>query len=407
MAEPRLAIIGAGVAGCALAAGLRREGWSGAITLLEIGRGPGGRAASRRSRHDAQLLINHGAPLFNISASVVQPALLAPLRQGGWIRPWSGRIRSLDGAGQLADATADGFSSGALWQGDGGMDQLSVGLLALALQQPGDTTSRYGCLVRSLERTGSGAAARWSLRDGQGSELLQANWLVLSGTLLAHRRCQAVFGWDDIPLQTAAVSSGDPALTAAATSLAGLESVGSSNLLRLLSPEEAEPWLQQPWQLLQLQPQAQERWGLRRLSLQPLRDGRCALVAESSPGFAAAHRQVYGSRSSAAQLLGAAPAADQERSVLDALETAVQAAVGEGLGLALRPGDHSQRQLMRWGAAFPADGPERGLPAELSLCPDSRIGFCGDGISGAGFGRVEGALRSAEALAQRLLPELR
>ena len=43
----RLAVIGAGAAGCALAARLRQLAWPGPITLWEIGRGPGGRTASR------------------------------------------------------------------------------------------------------------------------------------------------------------------------------------------------------------------------------------------------------------------------------------------------------------------------------------------------------------------------
>jgi len=59
----------------------------------------------------------------------------------------------------------------------------------------------------------------------------------------------------------------------------------------------------------------------------------------------------------------------------------------------------SRRQLMRWGAAFPQTP---GLSFELSLCANSRIGFCGDAIAGLGFGRVEGALRSAEALADQI-----
>ena len=407
MAEVRLAIIGAGVAGCALAASLRRRGWAGSLALLEIGRGPGGRAATRRSRGDAGLRINHGAPLFNVGAAMAEPALLDPLRRGGWIHPWEGAIRSLDGNGQLADPIPDGFSEGALWQGNGGMDQLSQGLLSLAQALPGNTTSHYGCLVRRLEPQATAGSRVWSLRAGDGSALLQADWLVLSGSLLAHPRCQAVFGWPEVPLQAAADLCNDPQLTGAAAALAGLESTASSNLLRLLAAEEAEPWLAQPWRLLQLQAAAQERWGLRRLTLQPLLDGRCALVAESSPAFAAANRQVYGSRSSAAQLLGAAPEADQEQRVLDGLEAAVRDALGPGLGLSLSAAGAGDRQLMRWGAAFPSgDGPTAGLPAELSLCPNSRIGFCGDLAAGPGFGRVEGALRSAEALAERLLARL-
>ena len=102
-----LAIVGAGVAGCALAAQLRRQGWSGSINLLEIGRGPGGRAATRRSRRDPALAINHGAPLFNITGSP-PPALLAPLRQGDWIQPFTGVIQALDGEGRLIEAHGAG-----------------------------------------------------------------------------------------------------------------------------------------------------------------------------------------------------------------------------------------------------------------------------------------------------------
>jgi predicted NAD/FAD-dependent oxidoreductase len=57
---------------------------------------------------------------------------------------------------------------------------------------------------------------------------------------------------------------------------------------------------------------------------------------------------------------------------------------------------------MRWGAAFPQPP---GLDPDLVLCPASRIGFCGDYVAGPGFARVEGALRSAEALAEQLLAE--
>ena len=80
-------MIGAGVAGCALAAGLRRGGWEGSIVLWEAGRGPGGRAATRRSRHDAGWRVDHGAPLLNLLEGP-EPELVAPLRSGGWIVPW-------------------------------------------------------------------------------------------------------------------------------------------------------------------------------------------------------------------------------------------------------------------------------------------------------------------------------
>lgn len=407
-----LAIVGAGVAGCALAAQLRRQGWSGSINLLEIGRGPGGRAATRRSRRDPALAINHGAPLFNITGSP-PPALLAPLRQGDWIQPFTGVIQALDGEGRLIEAhgagecasecAAEGFHAGALWQGAGGMEQLSRGLLALAAEAVGGSLLRSGTLVRRLEPLPGGEG--WQLHGEGDALLLECRWLVLSGTLLAHPRCQAVFGWPEVPLQAAAETLDDAQLLEAAARLAAIDSTASSNLLLSLPAELAAAWLALPWRLLQLSPAAQERYGLRRVSLQPLADGRCAVVAESSPAFAAAHRHVYGSRSSAAQLLGAAPDPAQETATLVALQRALEQVVGLSC-----TGADAHAQLMRWGAAFPlaagSGAGTAGLPTDLQLCPASRIGFCGDAIAGSGFGRVEGALRSAEALAARLLPLL-
>lgn len=391
-----LAVIGAGVGGCALAAELRRRGWRGSLTLLEIGRGPGGRCATRRSRRDPGLAINHGAPLFNITASP-EPQLLEPLRRGGWLVPFAGGIHGFDADGQLRAPGDDPLCRGQLWQGQPQMDDLCRGLLTLANASGTPPCLRSGTLVRWLqpgpEPDGEDG---WTLLDGHGAVLLRCRWLVLSGTLLSHGRCQRVFGWDDIPLQRAASLRNDPQLNQAAATLAAMDSSPSCHLLLTLPESMAQGWRLQPWRLLSFTAAAQERWGLRRVSLQPLRDGRWAVVAESSAAFATRHLQVYGSRSSAARMLGAPTDPAGEQQVMADLERALQ----ESLGLATAG---AERQLMRWGAAFP-EAP--GLDPGLSLCRSSRIGFCGDAIAGPGFGRVEGALRSAEALAAQLLPLL-
>ena len=390
-----LAIVGAGVAACSLVAALRQRGWAGSIVLLESGRGPGGRAATRRSRHDPGLAINHGAPLFNTLAAELPP-LLTALAQQGWIVPFDGAILSLNGQGQIGPALHDGFSQGALWQGNGGMDQLATGLLEVAGRQPGPTQLRPGTLVRDLLPIEAGGFAGWQLQAPDGTALARSRWLVLSGTLLAHPRCRSMLGWDGVPLQQAAAALGDRQLDQAAAALAAIDAPASSNLLLVLPPELTPLWLDQPWRLLQCTAMAQQRWGLRRVSLQPQADGRCAVVAESSTVFAERHRHVYGSRSSATQLLGAPSDPKGEAAVLDALERALQ----EALGL---PTAGAERQLMRWGAAFPQ---APGLPAALQLCPQSRIGFCGDYVTSEGFGRIEGAITSAAALAAQLLPLL-
>ncbi len=392
-----MAVIGAGVAGCALAAGLRRGGWEGSIDLWEAGRGPGGRAATRRSRHDAGWRIDHGAPLLNLLEGP-EPELVAPLRSGGWIVPWREPTAMLQGKGGLGPAQADPLLGGSLYRGRQGMDDLCRGLLALAQADgpPHTLTSRYGTLVRDLEvRTGGG----WRLADATGAVLGEVDWLVLSGTLLAHPRAMERFGWSEVPLERASRALGDGALETALASLGRMEMEARTNLMLTIDTGAAARWLDLPFRLLSLDAAAQRHWGLRRLSIQPLADGRCTVVA---------HGGVSGPAASGGPAASWGPAASggarQDAAEIAALEGAVAGALAPWIGD--RPTGRgalagvAQRQLMRWGAAFPVTP---GLAPAAMVCPASRVAFCGDFIEGPGFGRIEGALRTAQSLAGRLL----
>jgi predicted NAD/FAD-dependent oxidoreductase len=395
-----LGVIGAGIAGCALAAALRRAGWSGPIGLWEAGRGPGGRAASRRSRHDEALVIDHGAPLFNI-ATAPAPALLAPLRSGGWIEPWSGIAADLEDAGGLRRPSRDPLLAGDLWHGCGGMDRIAHGLLELA-EAGGPVERHWGHRVRQLERRASGG---WGLVNDDGEMLAEVDWLVVSGSLLAHPRASELLGWPTVPLQEVAASADDPQLQSAVAAIGAIGVEGRSNLLVVVPAERAQAWRALPFQLLACDHLGQERWGLRRLSVQPLPDGRCALVAHSSAALAAEHRLVFGAGSAIARELGHPPDPAPEARLMESLARGVAGLVSPWLGEAEARGGlaAAEQQLMRWGAAFPL---APGLPGDRQLCPVSRIGFCGDFVDGPGFGRVEGALRSAETLADLLAERL-
>jgi hypothetical protein len=180
----------------------------------------------------------------------------------------------------------------------------------------------------------------------------------------------------------------DPALDAALDAIGALEVQGRCNLLLTIEAAAAAPWLALPFRLLGCDAEAQRSCGLRRVVIQPQADGRCGVVAHFS---------------SAAD----SPGPVSEAAVIAALEQALARALAPWLGECLGArapvatiAGVMERQLMRWGAAFPVPP---GLPATAMVCPASRVAFCGDAIEGPGCGRIEGALRSAQALAGRLL----
>lgn len=376
---------------CTLAAQLSRSGEPPAeLSLWEAGRGPGGRAATRRSRNDPQLAIDHGASLFNIPCQP-WPAVLPALLEEGWLTPWQDPVAILNGAGELRfSGDGDPLLRGACFRGQGGMENLCQGLLFLA---GGAVDAHFNTLVRDIDRRQD----RWLLKDADGALLAEADGLVLTGTLLAHPRSRHTFGWPSPPLRVLAERLQDPGLNHALAAIAAQRFEARSTLLLRLPAEEAAKWSSLPFRLLGFDASAQQRWGLWRIVCQPLPNGEWAVVVHSSATFAAEHLSVYGSQSAMAGQLGLPPRLEEEQHVMQSLANSLDEVMAPWLPH--KPSKRGERQFMRWGAAFPYP---RGLPRDLSWNQDLKLGFCGDFMDGQGFGRVEGAMRSAEELASRL-----
>ena len=339
-------------------------GWQGTATLLEAGRGPGGRAATRRRRDDSTWCLDHGAPLLHWHScgdteaggerllQALEAAEVLELEPSADL--WLGETELAPG-GQV-----DRFGAGAQrWRGRPSMDAVATTLLSMAGE---GVHTCFGVRVQQLKHASRG----WQLLDAAGVTLARARTLVLSGNLLAHPRSLAMLGLHRCPLRDALPEGIDSSFDQTLACIAKIEMEPRWNRMMACSAGGKGPW---PRQIL-LTPAAAARWQLERIVLHPQTDGRLGVVVHGfgDPGpFDIAPL---------CELLAPLPAlAELVRSATD-------------LG------------VMRWGAARPLTHP---LPRALQWNPHLRLGFCGDWIEGPGFGAAQGAISSGDGLAQQML----
>ncbi|NDD68213.1 MAG: NAD/FAD-dependent oxidoreductase [Synechococcaceae bacterium WB9_4xC_028] len=365
-----LAVIGAGLSGAALVAGLRAGGYQGTILVLEAGRGPGGRAATRRRREDPCWRLDHGAPTLTMTGEPTGPLakLLESLQIQGVLVPDREPVVGLDPDGGVTALPDDPQLVGHRWRGQPTMATVAEALLSAG---GAGTQAHYGTRIQRLQRR----PEAWLLDD-----TWQARSLVLTGTLLAHPRSLAMLGWTEVPLRAAVPVGADPQLDQALATIADLDASVRWNLMLELPGSDAS-LPRQIW----LTASARERFGVERLVLQRQGDGRLGLVVHGLDD-------------------GQAITPESQPTLIAAQETRLRAQLPE----LLAPWPELERLLpqarslgvMRWGAARPTG---RRLPQSLQWCPQSQVGFCGDWIAGSGYGLAEGALQSALDLSDQLL----
>lgn len=318
---------------------------------------------------EGQWRLDHGAPLLQLSdeAQLELEPLLAPLVSQQVLQPVHCCELAFDAAGAWLPLEPQEQRS--VWRGVPEMAAIAGALLD---QAPARWHRFFGVRIRHLQWQ----QGHWLLRDGEGRLQLEAKQLVLSGTLLAHPRSLALLGWPDVPLRQAVAEGIDPQLDAALAAIAAIEADVRWNLMLALPASSALAQRDDLPRQLICTAAARARWGLDRLVFQPQADGRLGVVLH---GLGQADQRPEEQQQRLSQVW------QQLEKVLVGEESAC-----EVLG------------LMRWGASQPTAG---ALPTSLRWCPRSGVGFCGDWLAGPGYGSGEGGLRSALALADRLLDQ--
>jgi len=405
----RVAIIGGGVSGCASARRLAQllvPTSACEITLYEIGRGPGGRASTRRTRSHPHLYINHGAPYADIRSEVGRSVIssLGPKSTA----PFRGIRGSLDSDtgtfSKYTDELSDGEGATPLYVtgNDGEMSRIAESMIR---DQPTIIT-KYKTMVRSLSRTSSDG--EWELRDKHDTLVGTADWLVVAGSGIAHPRWSDTFGGEP-PLIAAEREHPDPNLREA------LDVIGTQRVSPVLavffssSGSDARKWLSLDYDVAEIR-------GDTILSKVVIQGGKkddgeeewCSVVLHSTEAFALENVGVYGASSSAARIGDATTDASREEMLIEEMIR----------GLTRIPGmpeiDITEAEskcdygpvLHRWGNAFPKG---EALSDELAFVPTSRVAFCGDYVASseeARFGSFESALLSGTFAAEKIAKDI-
>jgi len=401
--QVHVAILGGGVGGSAAAASLlRNSGDNVKVTLIEMGRGLGGRACTRGTRKDARIAVNHGAPFADV-ATQQGLAIFQDLQQQGFAAEFAGEVRTLrldpeSGAKTSEESCAATHTS--RWGGMPVMNRLAEGLLACAPRQP---ECVHGRMVRKLDPVvSSDAVAGWRLLDKDGELVTECDWLLVAGSGVAHPRWTATFGGVP-PLVAAAEPLQDGALNAAVAVVGAMGFRPVQVAMMTFEGEVAAAWQRLPFRVAEVHGDAV----LGKVVIQEGSGNIVSVVLHSTHAFGESSIDVYGATGTAARVAGVANDRGCEQEVLGELvESMKRALVGDDLlevshvdSAAAIFGPH----LHRWGAAFPSGVT---LSLEQAVCAKARVAFCGDYVGEARTGSIEGAILSGTAVGEQIAARL-
>ncbi len=156
----RVAIVGAGLSGLALA---RRLADAAEVQLFEKSRGPGGRAATRRL---GDYSFDHGTQFFTARSAAFQD-FLEPLLHAGVIRDWPARFAEID----------DGRIRSQREWGEGHAHYVATpGMNALGKFLASGLSIVFNTEISSIDKRADG----WHIRDQSKGEHGRFDWIVLT-----------------------------------------------------------------------------------------------------------------------------------------------------------------------------------------------------------------------------------
>ena len=376
----KFAIIGGGIASTVFLSSFITNQKKGEIALIEAGRGLGGRGGSRRNRINEDLVLNHGAPNFNINNkknnSLVQN-FINELLKNNIIFPEDSEIIGLTRRLKSFNYKKIDFYKGDIYRPNISMTNLSEQILNSKLIN-NKIDFYFQTLITNLKFINN----HWILTSKDG-KIIKTKFLICSSNLLLHKRSKKILKTDEIPLRKALSVNTDKKI---------------DKLLKILNEQN---YLQRLTFLIQ----AKDDYFYKDNYSKKYRHFICDRYYEKIYGFERIifqkqldnHLGIVIHTKNIDLINNYLENNDQKQFNLFILEKFNKIFKDNNLINHLM--DSQNISTMYWRASQP-----KGIrvPNYYQVCSHSRMAFCGDWFDFEGFGRIEGAILSGLILSKKL-----
>ena len=188
-------VIGAGISACTFASALNNRFPDKSILLIEQGRRIGGRSTTRQSRKDIFLEFDHGLPALSFSKDISQDLyrLISPMIQSKILIDITKDILMINEFGIISELSI----SEKIYRCLPFMINFCDELINRSINPDNVNFLFQTVAISIICKNGL-----WELKTNN-QRLIKSKYLVLSSSLIAHKRCLDVFKINSLPLHEA------------------------------------------------------------------------------------------------------------------------------------------------------------------------------------------------------------
>tara|TARA_Y100001978_G_scaffold104449_1_gene93381 strand:+ start:950 stop:2107 length:1158 start_codon:yes stop_codon:yes gene_type:complete len=376
-----LVVIGGGISSSTFISNILKLGFKGKIAVIEAGRGLGGRCSTRYHRKDKRLALNHGCPNFNIKyyqKDFYFDNFIKELLEKNLIKSLDNSFFELDDNDQFLKKYTNEFYFGKVYTSTTNMSNLVENLFNLY-----NSNDQIDFYFQTLIIKLNFKSGLWNLLSNNNNKII-GKFLVCSSNLLLHRRSLEILNVREIPLREAINKKNSIEIDEIIKFTNKQKYIKRINFLIFTKKNlYLEGVFNKEIVHFIFNHKAQKNFGFERIIFQKQFDDSLGIVIHTKDVESILKKYKRGDREMLYQH------------------------VSKNLNTFLTKNHLTCKNLllddisiMNWRASQPIGV---GVPERLQICPEYKIGFCGDWFQLEGYGTVLGAILSGLKLSKKFI----